>query len=117
METDLRQLAKYTEVQGSQVEIRHLEEQDNSTGWTGLDLVQIVYIAGSESHRLEELIQILQGYPILTVGDTPGFAKRGVHINFFIENERVRFELNRRTCGLSGLGFSFRLQSVARSVE
>lgn len=42
----------------------------------------------------EELTSLASNKNILTVSDAPGFAQRGGAINFFKENNRVRFEVN-----------------------
>lgn len=108
---DLQQLARYTEIDGSALEIRHLTEPQDAAG------CQIVFIAAGEDALLEVILEALRGQPVLTVADSPGFAARGVHINFYVENEHVRFELNQRACEEAGLGLSFRLRNVARLVE
>ena len=108
---DLQQLARYTEIDGSALEIRHLEEPGDAAG------CQIIFIAAGEDRRLEAILEAVRGQPVLTVADSPGFAGRGVHINFYVENERIRFELNQQACEEAGLGLSFRLRNVARLVE
>jgi len=40
------------------------------------------------------LLKNLQGHPILFVGESNGFATRGGTINFFVDGNNVRFELN-----------------------
>src|SRR6185436_14439000 len=37
----------------------------------------ILFIASSEESHSDELLQMVKGSSILTIGDTPGFAKRG----------------------------------------
>ena len=34
------------------------------------------------------------GKPVFVVGETPGFAEQGGIINFFLEGDRIRFEIN-----------------------
>src|SRR5207302_8670272 len=58
---------------------------------------QILFISSSEMPRLAEAIQIVKGIPVLTIGETPGFAKNGGMINLILENNRVRFEVNVRS--------------------
>ena len=108
---DLQQLARYTEIDGSALEIRQLAGPGDAGG------CQIVFIAAGEDAHLEAILAVLHGRPVLTVADSPGFGARGVHINFYVESERVRFELNQRACAEAGLGLSFRLRNVARLLE
>lgn len=53
---------------------------------------------------------------ILTVGDRDGFASREGIIGFFLEKNRVRFEVNTRAAERAGLGISSQLLSLARIV-
>ncbi len=108
---DLQQLARYTEIEGSSLEIRQLAGPEETGG------CHIVFIGAGEDAHLEAILAALHGRPVLTVADSPGFAARGVHINFYVESERVRFELNQQACEDAGLGLSFRLRNVARLVE
>ena len=55
--------------------------------------------------------------PVLLVGDTRGYGEAGVHLNFFLEADKVRFELNPAALRQAGLDVSYLLQQVARTVE
>src|SRR5258708_11279588 len=61
-----------------------------------LDLKEchIVFVSSSEMTRLAEAIHSVKGMPILTIGEIPGFAKRGGIINLLLENNKVHFEGN-----------------------
>lgn len=51
--------------------------------------------------------------PILTVGESPGFLRRGGMINFVIDGRRVRFTIRPEPAGRSGLVISSRLLQLA----
>src|SRR5260370_26407871 len=57
----------------------------------GMDLkgCDILFIGSSEAAHLEEVIHALKGVPVLTIGETPGFAKRGCIINLIVEDNKV----------------------------
>ena len=55
--------------------------------------------------------------PILTVGETPRFIEQGGIVNFFLENGKVRFEINRSAAERSGLRISSRLLQLAKIVD
>lgn len=55
----------------------------------------VLFITESESDRLEAILGYIEGKDILSMGDTKGFAQRGVCINFYTEKGSVRFEINR----------------------
>ena len=50
----------------------------------GMDLkgCDILFIGSSEAAHLEEVIHALKGVPVLTIGETPGFARRGCIISW-----------------------------------
>jgi len=53
----------------------------------------------------------------LTIGDGEGFAERGVMINFYLRDRKVRFEINARAAERCGFQISSLLLKVARIVE
>jgi hypothetical protein len=63
----------------------------------------ILFISGSEKDALGHILKDLSTLPVLTIGDTESFASKGVMINFYIENDRVKFEIN--TDASKGAGF------------
>jgi hypothetical protein len=57
------------------------------------------------------------GAPVLLVGDSPDFARRGGMIGFYREADRVRFEVNAEAAEAVGLRISSRLLGVSRVVS
>jgi hypothetical protein len=76
----------------------------------------VLFISGSEKERLEQIVKSLTGLSILTVGDTEGFAQKGVIMNFYIEGNKVRFGINVDSVNRSGLKISSRLLRLARII-
>ena len=77
---------------------------------------QILYVSSSEMSHLGEAIQMLKGVPVLTIGETPGFAKNGGIINLILEDNKVRFEVNVEAAKAADLNISSRLLALARIV-
>ncbi|MET0213689.1 MAG: YfiR family protein [Vicinamibacterales bacterium] len=77
----------------------------------------ILFVRSSEASRNDELIARLAGRPVLLVGETPDFARRGGTITFTIEDERVRFEINAEAARRARLNVSATLLNVARVVR
>lgn len=73
----------------------------------------LLFITRSERRSVESILESLDKQPVLTVGDTPGFAGRGVMINLVRHDNRIRFEINRRALDEAGLRASLSLLSLA----
>ena len=77
---------------------------------------QILYVSTSEMPHLSEAIQVLRGAPVLTIGETPGFARSGGIINLILEDNKVRFEVNVQAAKDADLNISSRLLALARII-
>jgi hypothetical protein len=56
---------------------------------------KVLFICSSEKNRLTEIIGFTNPLNILTISDTPGFCKKGVHFNFYIdESQTIKYEVN-----------------------
>jgi len=81
-----------------------------------VDGCHILFIAGSEAKRLPQFLERTGSRPILTVGDTAGFGKQGILINFYRDGENVRFEINVEAATRSGLRFNSKLIRLGKLV-
>jgi len=77
---------------------------------------RMLFIASPESERLDSILIAAQGLNILTVGDTTGYAERGVIINFYTEHNKIRFEINKDAASRSELKISSKLFGLAKIV-
>lgn len=77
----------------------------------------LVFVALTEPGEVGDALLTLRERPILLVGHQPGFAARGGHVNFYVEDERLRFEVNLDAVHASGLRMSSRLLALARIVR
>jgi len=77
---------------------------------------KILFVSASEKAHIDEIVQVVKGLPILTVGETPGFAERGGMIRFTLEDNRVRFEVNVDAAHEADLNISSRLLTLAKII-
>ena len=77
----------------------------------------ILFVSSSEMAHLPAILARFQGSPVLTVGEAYRFAQRVGMIGFFLENHRVRLEVNRPAAEKAGLRLSSKLLGVARLVK
>jgi hypothetical protein len=76
----------------------------------------ILFIGDSESPHLERDMASVAQLPILTVSDIPGFMENGGTIQFVLQENRVRFEVNLNAARKGGIGLSSQLLKVATKV-
>ena len=107
---ELRNLTRDKAVNSRQFEVRDVV--DPQQGKT----CQILFIASSAQKHLRQILNVLLGTSVLTVGENEGFAERGGMINFFLQNGRVKFEVNPKAAEQAGLKVSSKLLSVAKVV-
>jgi YfiR/HmsC-like len=77
---------------------------------------QILFISRSERERVRQILAAVKDTPVLTVGDTQGFADDGVIINFVLEGSKVRFEINTRSADRAGIRISSKLLQLAKRI-
>jgi len=106
----LKELEKKA-VQGRRVAVLH------PTLPQELAACQIVFLRRGDDARLPEVLSAVGGLPVLLVGEAEGFAQRGGMINFVVEDEHVRFEINRRTAAVAGLEVSSKLLGLAKVID
>jgi uncharacterized protein DUF4154 len=78
---------------------------------------KILFVGASERAHIDDVVQAVKGLPILTVGETPGFAEHGGVIRFVLEDNRVRFEVNVEAARQAELTISSRLLTLARIIQ
>jgi len=79
--------------------------------------LNILFIAIKNKNTIKSCVKLAKKYNILLIGDSPNFAKLGIHINFYIKNNRLRFEINRASLLQSNLSVSSVLLSLAKLVN
>jgi len=78
---------------------------------------RILFISSTEEKHLKEILNTLDESGVLTVSDMPGFTRRGGMIQFVLEGDRVRFEINLASAESARLVLSSELLKVAASVK
>lgn len=112
---DLPDAAAFTNLGGRQIRGKRMTvlALDRPGETRGCD---VLFVAANQTGRLREIIEALEDRPTLTISDTEGYARRGVMINMFLENKRVRFEVNEKKARAAGLRISVKLLKLASKV-
>ena len=74
---------------------------------------QILFIGTSEKARLPKIIGGLKGTSVLTVGEMDQFVESGGMINFVIQGQKIRFQINNDAATSAGLKISSKLLALA----
>jgi YfiR/HmsC-like len=98
-------------VNGRAVSIRRVKASDD------LRLCNLLFISAEEERHTAEILGSVKKTSTLTVGETPGFAQAGGMINFSIQENKVKLELNLEATTRVGLKVNSKLIAVSRLVS
>lgn len=98
-------------VGGRRVEVRRFSSTRD------LKPCHILFISASEEGRTGRILSAVKDWRTLTVGEADRFARNGGIIGFFMDEKKVRFEINPDEARKSGLKISSKLLKLARVVR
>ena len=78
------------------------------------NLPQLLIIGNTR--KVEEIISKIKNKPILTVSNGTSMCEKGIMINLFIHEKRLRFEVNEQAIRNSGLYVNYRLMQMAMRI-
>ena len=102
-------------VQGESVRGRPLEVKHSARVADLLDS-HVLFVSSSERGHLTFILDTLAGRPVLTVGELSDFGRRGGVVNFYLEGQKVRFEINRFAAQRNRLRLASQMLRLARLV-
>ncbi len=82
-----------------------------------LEECHLLFISESNTSTLPEILKQVEKQPILIVADTKGYAESGVHINLYLDQEMIRFEINEPKAKEANIRISYLLLKTARIVN
>lgn len=103
-----------TTVGGRKVLVRYLTSSTFLSESADFD---VLFIDRTEEGRLPAILAKTQARPVLTLGYGDDLARKGVMVNFFLKDNRIRFEVNATRVKDAGLVISSHLLSIAKIVE
>jgi len=92
------------------IRIRHLGQLQD------MHACQILFLGKAQSKHIPLLVTDLHNAPVLTVGETAGFLDAGGMIDFLLEENKVRFEINLEAAESARLKIGSRLLILAEHV-
>jgi hypothetical protein len=82
-----------------------------------INTCNICYISSKAKSSLGKFINTANSSGVLLISETPGFSKTGVHINFYIEEEKLKFEINEKSMVSAGFKVSYLLLQNNRVIK
>ncbi len=70
-----------------------------------------------DENELKRILGRAYSDKILTISDNEGFGEMGVVFNLFIQEERVRFEINTEAAARSEVKISSKVLSIAKRIK
>lgn len=78
---------------------------------------QVVFIPASEQANVRRHLETLRTAPVLTIGESVEFLDAGGVIRFFVEQNKIRFDINKAQADAEGLQMDSQLLSLAATVR
>lgn len=77
----------------------------------------ILYTGASSEQSSEQMLEAVRGKNVLTISDESSTPSQAGIINFVVEDDRVRFEIDNEAAAQNGLVISSKLLSLALNVK
>jgi hypothetical protein len=106
----LEQTFKDESIQGRALVVKRSRQIDD------LKTCHLLFISKSEKDRVTEILSSLNNASVVTIGEIDGFAARGGIINFYLDSNKVRFEINVDAAEHKGIKVSSQLLKRAKIV-
>jgi YfiR/HmsC-like len=112
VESTLQEIAATRRIDGRQIVVEHFASAD------AIRPCQILFIARDVDPRNRQLaVERMRNREVLIVGESRDFAQHGAVANFFIEANKIRFEINVEAAKQHHLKISAKLLALAKIVD
>jgi hypothetical protein len=106
----LEETVRDEKIQNHKLTVRHARRAQD------LADCQMIFVCKSE-HHIPDILSKLDSHPVVIVGDAEGFARRGGTIGFYLDQNKVRFEINAQAARQNGLKISSQLLALGKIVD
>lgn len=107
----LDQIVKGQVVGGRSLAVRRLAQIPRDEG------CHMVFLSGLEKNRAAQAVAGIKNLPILTVSDGDEIGEIGSTIIFFVEDNKIRFNINLDAAERAGIKISSQLLKLAKNVH
>lgn len=106
----IRKIYSQEKILGKNVKVIKLSKKNI----TGCDLV---VISKNKKNEIDDLISIINGNPVLTIGESEVLAEQGTMIAYKIEDKRIRFVINQQKAIENDFKISHHLLNLAEVIN
>lgn len=82
-----------------------------------INTCNICYISENAKPQINKFIAIANSSGVLLFSGTTDFSKAGVHINFYLDDENLKFEINEKSIDSAGFKVSYLLMQNNRIIQ
>lgn len=107
----LKKVYRNQKIQNRKVKINYFPNLKSIEG------CNILISHGSDEGEFLFILSRFGKKPVLIISDSEGSAEKGIHINFFLEHRKLKFEINPDALKRSGLKASYQLMQLAKLVK
>lgn len=108
---ELNRMASQKMAGAQKIEVRNLPSAD------GAAKCHIVYLQPDKGSELSDVMSKIKGKSTLIITEKPGLARQGAAINFVVQENKTKFELNKGNAEKYDLKVSSNLLSLAIVVD
>jgi hypothetical protein len=112
LKEELEQIIKSKNINNKKVEIKQLKENAEE-----LQNCQIIFIPESQSKAILNVLALTKKNAVLLITEKGGMIQKGASINFFVLNEKLRFEISKTNLSGHNLKVSNELLKLASDVQ
>jgi hypothetical protein len=107
----LNDLVRDRKVNGRPITVRTVQNAAEAASTNEL------FVSAAQITRWAQIQAAIATRPVVTIGESPEFARSGGTINFVVQDDKLRFEINMTAAERSGVKISAQLQKLAAAVE
>lgn len=82
-----------------------------------ISIFNLCYLSEKAKPLLNKFVEAANSSGVLLISETTDFSKAGVHINFYLEDEKLKFEINEKSINSAGFKVSYLLMQNARIIQ
>jgi len=77
----------------------------------------LCYISEKAKPLIRKFVDTANSSGVLLISGSTDFSKHGVHINFYVEDEKLKFEINKKSIDSAGFKVSYLLMQNTRIIQ